>query len=1291
MGLQIRRGTNAERLTITPAAGEPIYTTDTDLLYIGDGTTVGGLLISPEQLVGPGNSPQFSNITISNIATIGTLLFASDTGTAITSRADLIGPTGYTGSIGFTGSAGTTGFTGSQGNLGYTGSLGFTGSAGSNGANGYTGSQGDIGFTGSSGAGFTGSQGNIGYTGSSGSYNQSLNTTDNVSFKSVQSTQTMSVGGYPVDVDGRSLLWNSNTQSAVLNVTNYVAGTRPAVYVRGYGQNRPGTVTTSTNGGPGIEFDTARGSTSTPYAVQSGDTLGYLLAGGYNGTRWASEENLMPGTFVFLATETFRGDATTTTNAGSRFFIRTQPQGVELNSTSRNFPILQSWTAGSTLLAPQQNLNFGNADQTTPTLKWSGTGAVTTATHIGHGQTVVTWVNTNQIFHGVPSQQLFTFTGEISGTTMTVTTLTSGNVLSLNSRIYSGANQYGFISAFGTATGGTGTYVLTTSSTVASGTLSHGPDNPGLSETNYLMLVSNRRSGVSGRRNTLKLGDSVGQIFFRGQTTDSGTSVGSTAARIATFALEDFSGSAYGTRMLLQTVSSGTTTLSPRLELKDRENIYRSDLHTFNNAAASSTIATFSTASAVLSNFANFSTATIGFLSSVYNLNNADNTQSIIAAQDENIQLGRSGANHMASFTTGQTDFQSNAFNFYNRAGTAIAQVTTASITLTSNQYTFNDSTRSRLELSSSDHKVFSNSHVLHNGVGDKQFASFDNTQVVLQPGGTNAATFNTQTVTLTGSSAIYLQSSQIQAGNGVNVPRIQGQVGLYLSAAGSGVGGEIDMNTGGSTAIYSSGTTVATFNSSTITLTAPLVKINGELEGPTGDDFTIMADGTANINLNADTVRIGDNNANATLTTHGNGDLILDPHNGNVKVGTHLLPDANNTWDLGSTSTQWRSLYVSTSTIYLGGNALSVAGGSLTLNGSAQVGYTGSQGNIGYTGSQGTTGFTGSQGNIGYTGSKGDIGYTGSQGPGITLSTASGTQSLTTSSGLLASITDNEGKLAYYNTTLGDWRYIDGNGDVFAPTYNINYLVVAGGGASDQGGGGAGGYTTGTVSVTGGTSYTITVGGGGAASGGAGSPANGGNGNNSSIASVSTSTGGGGGAWSTNTPGSGGSGGGAGQTGSGTYAGGTASPAGQGNNGGSNGGFNAPNYPGGGGGGAGAVGGNATSGSVAGVGGAGKTWFDGTTYAGGGGGGNNTNSGGGAGGSGGGGQGGYGSAQGGVTAGTVNTGGGGGGDGGTGFAGGSGVVIIRYSGGTVGSGGTITSAGGFTYHTFTASGTFTS
>ena len=46
MSLQIRRGTNAERTTITPVAGELIYTTDTKAVFVGDGTTVGGINIS---------------------------------------------------------------------------------------------------------------------------------------------------------------------------------------------------------------------------------------------------------------------------------------------------------------------------------------------------------------------------------------------------------------------------------------------------------------------------------------------------------------------------------------------------------------------------------------------------------------------------------------------------------------------------------------------------------------------------------------------------------------------------------------------------------------------------------------------------------------------------------------------------------------------------------------------------------------------------------------------------------------------------------------------------------------------------------------------------------------------------------------------------------------------------------------------------------------------------------------------------------------------------------------------
>jgi len=43
MPLQIRRGNNAERQQITPAAGELIYVTDTKVIFVGDGTTQGGV------------------------------------------------------------------------------------------------------------------------------------------------------------------------------------------------------------------------------------------------------------------------------------------------------------------------------------------------------------------------------------------------------------------------------------------------------------------------------------------------------------------------------------------------------------------------------------------------------------------------------------------------------------------------------------------------------------------------------------------------------------------------------------------------------------------------------------------------------------------------------------------------------------------------------------------------------------------------------------------------------------------------------------------------------------------------------------------------------------------------------------------------------------------------------------------------------------------------------------------------------------------------------------------------
>jgi len=51
MALQIRRGLNQDRKSFVPAIGELIYTTDTDLIYVGDGVTPGGILVSGQESV----------------------------------------------------------------------------------------------------------------------------------------------------------------------------------------------------------------------------------------------------------------------------------------------------------------------------------------------------------------------------------------------------------------------------------------------------------------------------------------------------------------------------------------------------------------------------------------------------------------------------------------------------------------------------------------------------------------------------------------------------------------------------------------------------------------------------------------------------------------------------------------------------------------------------------------------------------------------------------------------------------------------------------------------------------------------------------------------------------------------------------------------------------------------------------------------------------------------------------------------------------------------------------------
>ena len=177
----------------------------------------------------------------------------------------------------------------------------------------------------------------------------------------------------------------------------------------------------------------------------------------------------------------------------------------------------------------------------------------------------------------------------------------------------------------------------------------------------------------------------------------------------------------------------------------------------------------------------------------------------------------------------------------------------------------------------------------------------------------------------------------------------------------------------------------------------------------------------------------------------------------------------------------------------------------------------------------------------------------------------------------------------------------------VVQPSAAINYLVIGGGGGGWQGsGGGAGGVVCGTLSLSPGTTYSISIGNGG---GSAGTNGNGYSTTFSGGGLLVTALGGGGGYKASGGGFPGGSGGGSLQP-TPVSPGGTATQPAQTQSVGTSGTYTNRGYPGGtlngGGGGSGGAGGNnpTTGPKPLGFGGAGYTWsYTGLTYAGGGGG----------------------------------------------------------------------------------------
>jgi hypothetical protein len=80
MALRLRRGTNAERTGEVFAVGELVYTTDTKQLYVGDGVTTGGLLVSSSSATSPAALTRNLDLAGFDISGTGNITATSFTG-----------------------------------------------------------------------------------------------------------------------------------------------------------------------------------------------------------------------------------------------------------------------------------------------------------------------------------------------------------------------------------------------------------------------------------------------------------------------------------------------------------------------------------------------------------------------------------------------------------------------------------------------------------------------------------------------------------------------------------------------------------------------------------------------------------------------------------------------------------------------------------------------------------------------------------------------------------------------------------------------------------------------------------------------------------------------------------------------------------------------------------------------------------------------------------------------------------------------------------------------------------
>jgi hypothetical protein len=98
----------------------------------------------------------------------------------------------------------------------------------------------------------------------------------------------------------------------------------------------------------------------------------------------------------------------------------------------------------------------------------------------------------------------------------------------------------------------------------------------------------------------------------------------------------------------------------------------------------------------------------------------------------------------------------------------------------------------------------------------------------------------------------------------------------------------------------------------------------------------SIAANSTAIINGNSTAV-VTESGGNIAITIGGTSNTAVFAQD-RVTFAGNLLPTANVTYSLGSTSQRWKDLWISNSTIYLGDSVLSASGNVLTVGGESVI-----------------------------------------------------------------------------------------------------------------------------------------------------------------------------------------------------------------------------------------------------------------------------------------------------------------------------------------------------------------